>query len=65
MTKLLATYDPTTYAQAKGQPHWEQAMIAKYESLIKNKTWTLFPLPPGNNLIGCKWVCKKKFTVEG
>jgi hypothetical protein len=35
VTKVLATYDPTTYAQAKGHPHWEQSMIVEYESLIK------------------------------
>jgi len=56
MTKVLATNDPTTYAQAKGHPHWEQAMTVEYESIIKNKIWTLVPLPLGNNLIGCKWV---------
>jgi hypothetical protein len=65
MTKLLATDDPTTYVQAKGHPHWEQTMIVEYESLIKNKTWTLVPLPPRKNLIGCKWVYKTKFTAEG
>eukprot|EP00253_Pinus_taeda_P001586 PITA_01586 len=49
MTKVLATDDPTTYAQAKGKPHWEQAMSAKYESLLRNKTWFLVPLPLGKN----------------
>ena len=34
VTKVLATNDPTTYAQAKGKPHWEQAMNAEYDSLI-------------------------------
>jgi hypothetical protein len=40
-------------------------MTIEYEFLIKNKTWTLVPLPPGNNLIGCKWVYIKMFTAEG
>jgi len=38
MTKVLATDDPITYAQAKGKPHWEQAMSVEYESLLRNKT---------------------------
>lgn len=59
MTKVLDIDDPTTYAQAQVQPHWEQAMTTKYESLIKNKTWTLIPLPSGKNLIGCKSTEKK------
>ena len=65
MTKILATDDPTTYVQDQGQPHWEQVMTIEYESLIKNKTWTLVPLPPRKNLIGCKWIYKTKFTAKG
>ena len=64
MTKLLCTDYPTTYSQAKVQPHLKQAMTVEYESLIKNKTWTLVPLPSGNNLIGCKCVYKTKFTTD-
>ena len=65
MTKVFATDDPTIYDQVQGQPHWEQVMTAEYESLIKNKTWTLVPLPLRKNLIGCKWVYKTKFVAEG
>ena len=53
MTKVLATDDPTSYTQAQGKPQWEQAMTIEYESLLKNKTWYLFPLPVGKNLVGC------------
>ena len=65
MTKFLATDDPTSYAQAQGKPQWEQAMTVEYESLMKNKTWSLVPLLVGKNLVGCKWVYKTKFTTEG
>ena len=64
MTKVLATYDPTSYAKAKDKPEWEQAMTVEYDSLIKNKTWTRVPLPPGKNLVGCKWIYKTKSTSE-
>ena len=62
MTKVLAMDDPTSYVKAKDKPEWEQAMTFEYDSLIKNKTWTLVPLPPGKNLVGCKWIYKTKFT---
>ena len=65
MTKVLATDDPTSYAQAQGKPQWEQAMTAEYESLMKNKNWSLVPLPVGKNLVGCKCVYKTKFITEG
>ena len=33
MTKVLATDDLTSYAQAQGKPQWEQAMTAEYDLL--------------------------------
>ena len=64
MTKVLATYDPTSYAQAKVKTLWEQAMSSKYEYFLRNKTWSFVPLPLGKNLVGCKWVYKTKFTAN-
>ena len=55
MTKVLATDDPTSYAQAQGKPQWEQAMTTEYESLV--------PVHVCKNLVGCKWVYKTKFTA--
>ena len=40
-------------------------MNAEYNSLMRNKTWTLVPLPHRNNLVGCKWIYKTKFIAEG
>ena len=65
MTKVLATYGPYTYAQAKDKTKLEKSMTSECNSLTKNKTWTLIPLPRGNNLVGCKWIYKTKFTLEG
>jgi hypothetical protein len=65
MEKVLVTDDPSTYVEAKGKPEWENAMVVEYDSLMKNNTWNLVPLPPGKNLVGCKWVYKTKFIVEG
>ena len=40
-------------------------MTTEYDSLMKNKTWSLVPLPSGIKLVGCKWVYKTKFTADG
>ena len=40
-------------------------LCAEYESLLRNKTWSLVPLPLGNNLVCCKWVYKTNFTTQG
>ena len=32
----------------------------EYQSLLNNDTWELVDLPPGKNVIVCKWVLKLK-----
>jgi len=57
--------EPSTYKQALTQPHWLHAMKAEYDALMQNNTWTLTTLPPTTNVVGCKWVFKKKYNVDG
>ncbi|XP_070675761.1 uncharacterized mitochondrial protein AtMg00820-like [Malus domestica] len=35
------------------------------DALIKQQTWTLVPLPPHKNLVGCKWIYKVKRNPDG
>jgi hypothetical protein len=60
--------EPMTREQAlQGQDaeQWEQAMREEYQSLMKNRTWTLTDLPKGRNAIGTKWVFKLKTDQNG
>lgn len=57
--------EPSTYNEAiqcDESPHWIEAMIEEYRSLIKNDTWQLVPLPPNRKAITCKWLYKKKIN---
>jgi hypothetical protein len=38
-------------------------MVEEIESLYKNETCDLFKLPSGRNLVGSKWVFKKKMNA--
>lgn len=40
-------------------------MQAEFQALIKNNTWTLVSPPPGQKIIGCKWVFKVKLKPDG
>ena len=40
-------------------------MEAECESLMKNQIWDLTPLPLGKKPIGCKWVYKVRYKVDG
>jgi hypothetical protein len=44
---------------------WKETMVEEMESLYKNETWDLVKLPSGRNLVGSKWVFKKKMNVAG
>ena len=42
-----------------------QAMDEEMDSIEKNDTWDLVNLPKDKNLIGVKWVYKKKLNEKG
>ena len=41
------------------------AMDEEMQSLEKNETWDLVPLPKGAKPVGCKWIFKKKEEISG
>lgn len=60
--------DPVSYEEAihgNESKEWYEAMTMEYESLAKNETWELVDLPKGYNLVGCKWVFKRKEDENG
>lgn len=60
--------DPLTYHQAVTSPeaaHWHTAMQAEMDSLARNHTWSLLPLPVHRQAIACKWVYHIKTTAKG
>jgi histone deacetylase 1/2 len=62
---LLAHSEPKNVKQALLDPPWHSAMQAEYDALIQNKTWSLVPLLPNRQAIGCKWVFRVKENPDG
>lgn len=62
---LLSLVEPTSVKQALQDPQWTDAMQLEYDTLVKNGTWTLTPLPPQRQAIGCKWVFRIKQNPDG
>ncbi|KAF1318429.1 Integrase catalytic core protein, partial [Globisporangium splendens] len=59
---------PTSFESAMESSNaskWKEACDSEFESLCKNETWELVPLPRGRKAISSKWVFKVKETVEG
>jgi hypothetical protein len=60
--------EPTSFSNAMKSSNahlWKIAAEDEYDSLLKNKTWTLVQLPPGRSFIKSKWIFKIKPTVRG
>ncbi|KAI3818794.1 hypothetical protein L1987_12612 [Smallanthus sonchifolius] len=57
--------EPVSYDEAAIKEDWVKAMKAELDSIVRNNTWTLTQLPPGNKAIGLKWVFKLKKDAKG
>jgi hypothetical protein len=64
-SSVSLVFEPKTYKQASSIPHWQQAMTNEIIALEQNHTWDLVLLPYNKSVIGCKWVYKVKFQVDG
>jgi hypothetical protein len=60
---------PETIEEALGDENsakkWKPALDDEYNSLMRNDTWTLMPLPPGRTAIKNKWCFKIKQNSDG
>ena len=65
IAQVSTIYEPQFYHQVVPFPEWHQAMTVEIKALESNNTWTLVPLPIGKQCIGCRWVYKVKFKLDG
>ena len=59
-TCFLSMHEPKSVKDSLYNMDWSKAMKEEIEQIEKNKTWTLVPRPEDKNVIGTKWVFKKK-----
>ena len=60
--------EPLTLSEALNSPQsnmWQDAISSEYNSLMRNGTWELVPLPPNRKAINCKWIFKLKYKADG
>eukprot|EP00253_Pinus_taeda_P017144 PITA_17144 len=58
-------FEPNSFKEVASHDEWKEAMQKEYDALIKNGTWKLVDPPLGTKPIGCKWVYKNKYKVDG
>jgi hypothetical protein len=52
--------NPQLYNEDMGNPLWNASMQKEYDTLLKNQTSHLVPLPPERNIFRCRWVHRIK-----
>ncbi|KAG7547513.1 Retrotransposon gag domain [Arabidopsis suecica] len=57
--------EPKTFKQAIVSLKWTKAMDVELGAMELNKTWSVVSLPPGKNVVGCKWVYTIKYNADG
>jgi hypothetical protein len=45
--------------------NWLKSMNKELDQIEKNDTWELVPRPTNKNVIGSKWIYKKKMNEQG
>ncbi|KAE8719380.1 hypothetical protein F3Y22_tig00109971pilonHSYRG00141 [Hibiscus syriacus] len=60
-----AEMEPLNVHEVVQSPHWKAAVLAEFEALRKNGTWTLVKLPEGRSVVGYKWLFKLKKNPYG
>lgn len=45
--------------------YWKNACNLELTALQGHKTWSIVSLPPGHNVVGCKWVFTIKYNSDG
>ena len=56
---------PHTYEEAIRNSNWVEAMNKEVRALQANKTWYITELPYNKTFIGCKWIYKIKYKLDG
>lgn len=65
ISKLSTYADPVFFRDACLNPNWIHAMNEEISALEENHTWTITELPCGKPAIGCKWLYKTKYLLDG
>ncbi|CAH1432412.1 unnamed protein product [Lactuca virosa] len=62
---FMSSVKPRTMKEALMEPDWIAAMQEELEEFKRNKVWQLVPKPKGHNIVGTRWVYKKKLDESG
>jgi len=62
---LYSHVELNTYFKAVKHDCWRKVINCKISALELNQTWETILLPKKKTVLGCKWVFKIKYKVDG
>jgi hypothetical protein len=62
---LLSTIEPSSFEEANKDENWVKSMNEELDQIENNDTRELVPRLKNNNVIGTKWVFRKKLNEDG
>ena len=65
MMKVAVVREPESFSEAAKDPRLVKATNEEMQTLSKNETWNLVPRSPNKKAIGCRWILKVKYNVDG
>ncbi|KAL4388169.1 hypothetical protein GQ457_09G031190 [Hibiscus cannabinus] len=57
--------EPSSIQKSLNSENWKEAVVAEYDALCRNGTWSLVSLPEGRDVVGCKWLFRVKKNTDG
>jgi hypothetical protein len=61
----IIDFKPSSCQEATSQQIWQDAMVEKYTSIVKNDVWKTMPRLEGKSVVGSKWIYKIKHVAYG
>jgi len=62
---ISTKHEPQSYIEASKSVEWVATISKEIKALEFNETWVLIDLLSGKKPIGCQWVFKIKYNVDG
>lgn len=57
--------EPKKFSQAMKSDKWKASVTVEFDALELNGTWDIESLPPGKNVVGCRWIFTIKYNPNG
>ena len=65
IANVNAVYEAQYFYEANKIPEWQQAMKAELDAMTNNNTWSVVNLLNGKQPLGCRWIYKVKYNLDG